>query len=148
MVHGEPALGVVYNPASDELRVARCSDNEEPGRQAGEGRYLALVGYGEEHLGGVPPLPGNSEIRAVGSVAYRLALVAEGRGDLVVTWYPRQEWDVAAGAALSLAAGLTVTDFLGEPLRFNKPQPLVRGLIVAPADLHARVRSYFDEISR
>ena len=147
VVRGEPALGVVYNPATDEMHAAVCDPPAAPPRKAGNGQYLALVGHGEDRLNEVPPLPGLSRTRPVGSVAYRLALVAAGKGDLVVTWYARHEWDVAAGAALCHARGITITDVLGAPLQFNQPRPLVRGLIAAPPDLHARVRSYFAEIS-
>ncbi len=150
VVQGKPALGVVYNPATDEMHAAVCPDpppeamaGNEPKRE-----YLALVGRGEDRLGEVPPLPGQGRTRPVGSVAYRLALVAAGKGDVVVTWYPRQEWDVAAGAALCLARGLTVTDVLGQPLEFNQPRPLVRGLLVAEAGLHARIHAYFQHISK
>ena len=150
VVQGRPALGVVYNPATDEMHAAVCPDpppeamaGNEPKRE-----YLALVGRGEDRLGEVPPLPGQGRTRPVGSVAYRLALVAAGKGDVVVTWYPRQEWDVAAGAALCLSRGLTVTDVLGQPLEFNQPRPLVRGLLVAEAGLHARIHAYFQHISK
>lgn len=149
VVRGRPALGVVYNPATDEMHAGVCP--EPPPEAAGgrpAGKYLALVGRGEDMLGEVPPLPGPARTRAVGSVAYRLALVAEGRGDVVVTWYPRQEWDVAAGAALCLAKGLAVTDVLGNPIPFNQPQPVVRGLLVAEPALHARILDYFQRVTR
>ena len=149
VVRGRPALGVVHNPATDEMHAAVCP---EPPPEAADGRperkYLALVGRGEDMLGEVPPLPGAARTRAVGSVAYRLALVAEGRGDVVVTWHARQEWDVAAGAALCLAKGLAVTDVLGDPIAFNQPRPLVRGLLAAEAGLHARILDYFRRIAR
>ena len=147
VIRGEPALGVVYNPATDEMHAAICDTPRASPRRAAGGRYLALVGHGEDRLNEVPPLPGLSRTKPVGSVAYRLALVAAGKGDLVVTWYPRNEWDVAAGAALCQARGITITDVLGAPLQFNQPSPLVRGLIAAPADLHERVRSYFSEVA-
>ncbi len=150
VVKGRPALGVVHNPATDEMHAAVCPDpapDATPGEDQGRS-YLALVGRGEEMLGEVPPLPGQARTRGVGSVAYRLALVAAGRGDVVVTWYARQEWDVAAGAALCLAKGLTVTDVVGDPIDFNQPRPVVRGLLVAEAGLHARISDYFRRMSR
>lgn len=150
VVKGRPALGVVHNPATDEMHAAVCPDPAPEATPDGEeGReYLALVGRGEDMLGEVPPLPGEARTRGVGSVAYRLALVAAGQGDVVVTWYARQEWDVAAGAALCLAKGLAVTDVVGDPIEFNQPRPLVRGLLVAEAGLHARISDYFRRIAR
>ncbi|MYA52297.1 MAG: 3'(2'),5'-bisphosphate nucleotidase CysQ [Dehalococcoidia bacterium] len=149
-VRGRPVLGVVYNPAREEMHTAVCPDPSPEARNSDgqQGGYLALVSRGEDRLGEVPPLPGQATTRGVGSVAYRLALVAAGKGDVVVTWYARQEWDVAAGAALCLGKGLTVTDVLGQPIEFNQPSPLVRGLLVAEAGLHARIRDYFRRFSR
>ena len=36
----------------------------------------------------------------MGSVAYKLGLVAAGLADITFTLTPKNEWDVAAGAAL------------------------------------------------
>ena len=41
----------------------------------------------------------------MGSVAYKMALVAAGVADATWTLAPKHEWDVAAGVALVLAAG-------------------------------------------
>ena len=41
----------------------------------------------------------------MGSVAYKLALVSAGLADVTFTLTPKNEWDVAAGAALVQSAG-------------------------------------------
>lgn len=150
-VRGRPALGVVHNPATGELHAAVHAGTPVPAPSpAPDARapYLALVGRGEDLLGEVPPLPGDARTRPTGSVAWRLALLAAGRGDVVTTWHARREWDVAAGAALALARGLTVTDALGEPLAFNQPRTLVRGLLAAEPGLHARILAHFRRFMR
>ena len=48
---------------------------------------------------------GPFQIRPMGSVAYKLALVSAGLADITFTLTPKNEWDVAAGAALVLSAG-------------------------------------------
>lgn len=53
------------------------------------------------------------------ALAYRMALVAEGRYDAMLTLRPTWDWDAAAGALLIAEAGGTVTDGAGNPLRFN-----------------------------
>ena len=50
--------------------------------------------------------------------------------------------DAAAGAALCMAAGLRVTDVLGNPMPFNQRDPHIRGLLVAEPGLHERIRSH------
>ncbi len=147
VVEGEPALGVVYNPATGEMQAATCCDAME--RAPGEFRngFDVLVGRGEHGSDDLPPLPRDARSRGIGSVAYRMALLAAGTGDAVLTGYGRAEWDVAAGAALCRAAGLRVTDALGAPLRFNQPDPYVRGLLVAEPGLHQRIRRYWDLVT-
>ncbi|AFM11034.1 3'(2'),5'-bisphosphate nucleotidase CysQ family protein [Turneriella parva] len=57
---------------------------------------------------------------AVGSIAYKLALIADGTYDLAVSVRPKNEWDLAGGAALMNIAGLELADKAGAPMRFNK----------------------------
>ncbi len=70
-------------------------------------------------------------VRNVGSVAYKLALVAAGKADATWTLVPKHEWDVAAGVALVHAAGGVVTDPQGGEIRFNTARPTLRGLAAA-----------------
>lgn len=147
-VGGLPVLGVVYNPATGELHSGTCHEASEDAMAPAGEETEVLVGRGEHGYDDLPPLPRGTRTRGVGSVAYRLALVASGTGDAVLTGYGRAEWDVAAGAALCLAAGLRVTDALGSPLRFNQPDPYVKGLLVAVPALHQRIRTYWDLVTR
>jgi myo-inositol-1(or 4)-monophosphatase len=79
-------------------------------------------------------------VRPMGSVAYKLGLVAAGRADATWTLAPKHEWDVAAGVALVLAAGGQVHLPGGKKLRFNREKPLLDGLAAYPPALEASVR--------
>ena len=61
-----------------------------------------------------------ASIRSAGS-SLKLCVVAAGEADL----YPRlgrtMEWDIAAGHAVLGAAGGSVADLSGAPLRYGKP---------------------------
>jgi myo-inositol-1(or 4)-monophosphatase len=65
----------------------------------------------------------------MGSVAYKLGLVAAGRADLTFTLVPKNEWDVAAGAALVESAGGWVLKLDNSRLRCNQKNPLISGLL-------------------
>lgn len=71
------------------------------------------------------------------SLAYRLALVAEGRYDAMITFRDSWEWDIAAGALIVSEAGGRVTDRHGAPLRFNTPERHTAGAIAANPTLLA-----------
>lgn len=70
------------------------------------------------------------------SLAYRMALVGEGRFDAMMTFRQTWEWDIAAGALIIAEAGGRATDAMGQPLRFNAPTPQVAGVMAAGPDLH------------
>jgi myo-inositol-1(or 4)-monophosphatase len=146
-VEGKAVVGAVYNPATDEMFTAACAAPEEAVMERPAESFVALIGHGEDRWDDFPPLPAGGRARPIGSVAYRLALLSEKRGDVALTWYARSEWDVAAGAVLCGAAGLRVTDILGDPLPFNQPEPTVKGLLVAAPGLHRRMRTHLTLLS-
>ena len=73
------------------------------------------------------------------SLAYRMALVGEGRFDAMVTLRDAWEWDIAAGALIASEAGASVVDRTGTPLAFNSPERMTPGVIVAPERLAGTV---------
>ncbi|MEM7596171.1 MAG: 3'(2'),5'-bisphosphate nucleotidase CysQ [Pseudomonadota bacterium] len=75
------------------------------------------------------------------SLAYRMALVAEGRFDGMITFRPSWEWDVAAGDLILREAGAITSDRTGHPLHFNNPKPMVAGVLAANPDLHSQIAS-------
>jgi myo-inositol-1(or 4)-monophosphatase len=82
------------------------------------------------------------------SIALRVASVAAGEADLVATQRWGHEWDIAAAALIASEAGATVTDALGEPLGFNKPDPRAFGLLVSAPGLHAAALARFGPKAR
>ncbi|CUJ81740.1 Inositol-1-monophosphatase [Shimia thalassica] len=73
------------------------------------------------------------------SLAYRLALVAEGRYDAMLTLRPTWEWDVAAGDLLLREAGAITSDRFGKALLFNNPDPRLSGMVAGGQDVHAQL---------
>jgi len=65
----------------------------------------------------------------MGSVAYKLALVSAGLADITFTLTPKNEWDVAAGAALVLGGGGFVKTLENAAFTGNNRNPLLSGLL-------------------
>lgn len=61
-----------------------------------------------------------ARFRATPSVAYRLALVAAGEGELAVSLGRPMDWDVAAGHGLLRAVGGELVTFDGEAVRYRE----------------------------
>ncbi|MGB3555742.1 MAG: 3'(2'),5'-bisphosphate nucleotidase CysQ [Jannaschia sp.] len=77
----------------------------------------------------------------VSSLAFRLALVAEGRFDAMITLRDAWEWDIAAGALLVTEAGGEVRDRRGGLLQFNNPHPQVDGVVAGTPAIQADLLS-------
>jgi myo-inositol-1(or 4)-monophosphatase len=70
------------------------------------------------------------------SIAMRMAMVACDRADLVATLRWGHEWDIAAAHLIAEEAGAVVTNALGEPIRYNKREPMDFGLICCAPGIH------------
>lgn len=69
-------------------------------------------------------------------IALRMAMVAANEADLVAGLRLSGEWDLAAADLIAQEAGATVTDALGDPIRYNKPDPRVIGVLCGVPAVH------------
>ena len=141
---GVPVLGVTYNPVKREtywaMRGAGCYLNKRRVRVTRTRtlkRATVLASRSETARGEWQVFRGMFNARPTGSVAYKLALVAAGKGDATFTRSPKSEWDIASGAALVIEAGGSITDIKGREIRFNRRNVQLDGLIADNTILHA-----------
>jgi 3'(2'), 5'-bisphosphate nucleotidase len=137
---GVPVLGVVFAPARRELfwgdvhagkagRIDADADGTMPS-------FGVSISARKPPAGGLTAVASRShrtpetdallanypvtEFRSIGS-SLKFCLVAAGEADI----YPRigttMEWDTAAGQAVLIAAGGSVSDLEGAPFRYGKP---------------------------
>ena len=127
---------MVHNPASADTYWAVTGEgafhNETPiGVREGD---TLLASRSECASGEFAPFAASWQVSPIGSIAYKLALVAAGTAAVTFSRGPKHEWDVCAGALIVSEAGGRVSDAFGEPLRFNQAFPKVKGILVgAPA---------------
>ncbi|MGA7679771.1 MAG: inositol monophosphatase family protein, partial [Pseudolabrys sp.] len=72
----------------------------------------------------------------VHSLALRIARVAQGALDAAIASGGSHDWDLAAADLLVHEAGGALTDFVGRPLKYNKPQSAHGALIAAGYSRH------------
>lgn len=147
---GLPVAGGICNPATGETVLGAVSQgvtyNGAPAhvreRSSLEGAEV-LASRSEVRRGEwAPQARAPFAVRAMGSVAYKLGLVAAGRADATWTLVPKHEWDVAAGAALVLAGGGAVVTPDGASLLLNRARPKLAGLLAGAPALVARIREH------
>ena len=150
--NGVPTTGVVHLPALDHLFAA------EIGKGATRNNKILAVSR-QDALSGAhvlaaqptqtPKFWKDAEVPDFvrhhrPSIAYRLALVAQGRFDAMITFRDSWEWDICAGALIAAEAGGVVSDRSGHSLRFNKILPITKGAVVAGPRLHHEIMNRSD----
>ena len=73
------------------------------------------------------------------SLAYRLALVAEGRFDAMIALGRSWEWDICAGHLLVSEAGGSVTTNFGDEIVYNSKAGSSKGIIAGNPSVHKSV---------
>jgi len=83
---------------------------------------------------------------AIGSIAYKLALVASGYVDAAISLSPKNEWDTAAGVHLIETLGGSVKDLDDCELKFNSQDTLQNGIIAGTKNIVDQLFSYIQKI--
>lgn len=131
--NGVAALGVLHAPMSGNTYAAagpgtasvrRGNEVAEPihARRPPASGIVVLASRSHGDKAGVSAFLEEYTVadrRLMGS-AIKLALIAEGSGDLYPRLGPTMEWDTCAGQAILEAAGGSVLTLSGKPLRYGK----------------------------
>jgi myo-inositol-1(or 4)-monophosphatase len=139
---GRPCCGVVYNPISDEMYAARrgagAYRNNIPIQVGPQGALEGCAMLGDRTQLTQAPWPA-MHIQNRNSVAYRLALVADGSADASVSLTAKRDWDLAAADIILHEAGGVLTDARGAALIYNRPVTTQTSLVAANPALHSAI---------
>jgi myo-inositol-1(or 4)-monophosphatase len=147
--NGVPIAGGICNPATNEIiigsRESGVTYNGKPAKPSQRTQLngaMVLASRSEVKRGEWKQFESaNFKVRPMGSVAYKLGLVSAGLADITFTLVPKNEWDVAAGAALVESAGGWVRTLDNQPLRCNNRNPLLSGLLAGGPHLREELMS-------
>jgi len=124
MYEGEPVVGVIFEPATDSMFTAvKGGEAQLNGRRitASEEAIdkFASVGLESHFESGAPDwareLMQRTRFRNLGSTALQLAYVAKGSMVATIANTPKL-WDIAGGAAITMAAGALFTNWQGQKI--------------------------------
>lgn len=143
---GAPIAAAIYNPMTEEMFAAARGHGatlngaaiKVSARVELEGSKMLVARDVIEHPAWPTPWP-QMEIGKRASIAYRMALVANGTYDSMMALSSKYEWDTSAGALIVEEAGGLATMHNGAKLTFNNAVPTHRSLICAGPALHASI---------
>ncbi len=149
---GRPVVGIIYNPTTEDLFAAAAGAgafrNDTPIRVSPRSELAGariLASRSEVSRALFEPISALCSIRSVGSIAFKLALVAAGEGDITISLRPKSEWDVCAGVLIVQESGGVATDIFGRPLSFNRREIKVSGIIASNASLQQQSHDWIRE---
>jgi myo-inositol-1(or 4)-monophosphatase len=137
--HGRSIAGVLYAPSLDELYVA-----DDSGRVEKNGVALQIVPHdrparvsaADDMMKRFAPVLGETErLSRIPSLAYRLAMIADGRLDATIVKPNAHDWDLAAADLILANAGGGVRDVHGAAPLYNQQTPRHGILFAARRDL-------------
>ena len=142
LVHkGRPVAGAVCAPmdgvmiagaVGGEVSVNKLPEKPYAAAPTPEGKIELLVSHTEVKKGMWAPYKDFFELTPVGSIAYKLALLAAGRSHGVISLKPKNLHDVCAGHAILRAMGGDVMDLNGEAIPYTTPDHLLTGVVAGP----------------
>jgi myo-inositol-1(or 4)-monophosphatase len=135
--NGRAVAGGICNPVTREIFLAAVGQgitlNGNPVRPSncrGLSEAVVLASRSEVERGEWDCFrQGPFVTRPMGSVAYKLALVAAGLADATWTLAPKNEWDIAAGVALIECAGGFARKIDNSQIRFNQKSTRLPGIL-------------------
>jgi myo-inositol-1(or 4)-monophosphatase len=146
VLNGEAVVGALSNPATGQtimgakgLGVKLDDTGATVTNHAAISGARFLVSRSEHKKGWFDEWKDEAELQPMGSVAWKLGLVAVGQAEATFTPKPRNEWDLCAGVACINAAGGHATNGKGVPYQFNCPDPLKIGVCGTNGAIHTAV---------
>ncbi len=155
-----PVLGVVYNPVNGELyfgikgngaylRKIKTQELIKLGSNVKNDIKNASIILSRKELSQVEKLEvlikKFKEVKFRESIAYKIASVASGWADAVVSIFDKSEWDLAGAHIIAEEAGLKVTDSHGNKILYNSENIRRKGVIVANQNLHDEILKILKE---
>lgn len=149
---GLPILSAVYNPCTDELfhavkdqgawlngETMRCHAGAEESMTILASRTEMAAGKWETFMA-------HNQVKAIGSIAYKLGLVAAGKADATFSLGPKHEWDIAAGVLLVQEAGGTVKDKYRKEFIFNQENALVNSVVATAGGVYEKIQQQIEKV--
>ena len=136
---GIPIIGVLHNPVTKETFHAakgggayldqgqyRCSIKDST-------RDMVILNSRSETKKGLWEKFKSDfyELKAIGSVAYKLGLTAAGEADVFASLRPKNEWDICAGNCIINEASGKLIDLKGSERLYNQKNTIIKPGLIA-----------------
>lgn len=153
VIDQQPVLAAIYHPCTQTLFHAikhqgAYLNGKRIYCKSNKNKLTLLASRSEVENGKWKINLPDIEVKPIGSIAYKLALIAAGEADATLSLGPKSEWDIAAGCLLIQEAGGFTSDKYKRPFKFNQANTRVDSIVATSRIAHELVFEYIDAAMR
>ena len=141
----KPILGIIYNPRTKELfhaeknKGAYCNRKKIFVNKKKElGEATLAISKSESKIFEKKNIK-KKKLLKIGSIAYKIALVAKGTIDAAVSLTKKNDWDVAAADLILREAGGITSELKGNEIVYNSLDLKISSIISSNKVLHNKI---------
>tara|TARA_Y100000991_G_C21914698_1_gene323881 strand:+ start:144 stop:929 length:786 start_codon:yes stop_codon:yes gene_type:complete len=142
--NSKPIFGIIFNPKTNEMFFAEKGSGAFCNKKKISVRIKKII----ENIA-----ISNSEAKKIqeyeifnklsivkmGSIAYKIALVAKGEIDIAVSFTNKNDWDLAAASLILEEAGGKISNIQGELIKYNTKSLRIPSVIACNKIVHCNV---------
>jgi len=147
----KPILGIVYNPITNEYfhaeenKGAFCNKTQIKVNSKKKFEFCSLaVSNSEINVLKSYNFFNSNNVKKIGSIAYKIALVAKGKIDIAISFSKKNDWDLAAADLLVKEAHGTIMETNGKKIIYNTQDLNINSIMAANDDIISDLKRKFN----
>jgi myo-inositol-1(or 4)-monophosphatase len=148
----KPVLGIILNPETQELffaikdKGAYCNGKKINVSQ-NHNIFLSKYGISSSEIKKIQRYKcfNQDNIIKMGSIAYKIALVAKGEMDIAISFTKKNDWDLAASDLILEEAGGDLKNLSGKKIIYNSKEMQIDSVLASNDTLMEKLQKQFNE---
>ena len=147
----KPIFGIVYNPSTkeyfhaEENNGAFCNKTKIKVNSKRKFEFCSLaVSNSEINILKSYNFFNSNNVKRIGSIAYKIALVAKGKIDIAISFTKKNDWDCAAADLIIREARGTILDTNGKKIIYNTQDLNIKSIMAANDIIISNLKKKFN----
>ncbi len=147
----QPILGIIYNPTTNEYfhaeknKGAFCNNRQIKVNSKTNYEVCSLaISSSEMNILKSYNFFNSKDVKKIGSIAYKIALVAKGNIDIAISLTKKNDWDLAAADLLIREAHGKIMQTNGEKIIYNTQNLSINSVMAANVDIILDLKKKFN----
>ena len=147
----KPIFGIVYNPSTkeyfhaEENNGAFCNKTKIKVNSKRKFEFCSLaVSNSEINILKSYNFFNSNNVKRIGSIAYKIALVAKGKIDIAISFTKKNDWDLAAADLIIREARGTILDTNGKKIIYNTQDLNIKSIMAANDIIISNLKKKFN----